>query len=90
MENTRSERIKQLTLNLVRIQSDTGTHQEKDVEDYLHAWLGEHEYFRNNPDYFGWHPLPEDPVERCVVWGLIKGQGDLRLIPSHARNVPEK
>jgi len=87
MENTRSERIKQLTLDLVRIQSDTGTRQEKDVENYLHAWLGKHEYFRNNPHYFGQHPLPEDPVERCVVWGLVKGQGDQTVILMHHHDV---
>jgi arginine utilization protein RocB len=87
MKNTRSERIKKLTLDLVRIQSDTGTRQEKDVENYLHAWLAEHEYFRNNPNHFGQHPLPEDPVERCVVWGLVKGQGDQTVILMHHHDV---
>jgi arginine utilization protein RocB len=87
MKNARSERIKKLTLDLVRIQSDTGTRQEKDVENYLHAWLAEHEYFRNNPNHFGQHPLPEDPVERCVVWGLVKGQGDQTVILMHHHDV---
>jgi arginine utilization protein RocB len=87
MEIARSERIKKLTLDLVRIQSDTGTSQEKDVENYLHAWLAEHEYFRNNPNHFGQHPLPEDPVERCVVWGLVKGQGDQTVILMHHHDV---
>jgi len=87
MELTRSERIKQLTLDLVRIQSDTGTRQEKDVENYLQAWLGEHEYFRSNPNYFGQHPVPEDPLQRCVVWGLVKGQGDQTVILMHHHDV---
>jgi arginine utilization protein RocB len=87
MENTRSERIEKLTLDLVRIQSDTGTRQEKDVENYLHAWLGQHEYFQNHPAYFGLHPLPEDPVERCVVWGLVKGQGEHTVILMHHHDV---
>jgi arginine utilization protein RocB len=87
MENTRSERIKKLTLDLVRIQSDTGTRQEKDVENYLHGWLADHEYFQNHPDYFGQLPLPEDPVARCVVWGLVKGQGDQTLILMHHHDV---
>ena len=87
MDNTRSERVKKLTMDLVRIQSDTGTRQEKEVENYLHAWLGEHEYFRNKPDYFGQHSLPEDPLERCVVWGLVKGQGDQTVILMHHHDV---
>ena len=87
MEKARSERIKKLTLDLVRIQSDTGTRQEKDVENYLHTWLAEHEYFRNNPDHFGQHHLPEYPVERCVVWGLVKGQGDQTVILMHHHDV---
>ena len=87
MENARSERIKKLTLDLVRVQSDTGTRQEKDVENYLHTWLVEHEYFRHNPNHFGQHPLPEDPVERSVVWGLVKGQGDQTVILMHHHDV---
>ena len=87
MKNSRSDRIKKLTLELVRIQSDTGTRQEKDVETYLHDWLGEREYFKNHPDYFGQYPLPEDPLERCVVWGLVKGQGDQTVILMHHHDV---
>jgi len=49
MKNMRSERIKELTLELVRIQSDTGTRQEKDVEAYLNDWLGKRKYFIEPP-----------------------------------------
>jgi arginine utilization protein RocB len=87
MNKARSERIKKLTMDLVRIQSDTGTRQEKDVENYLFAWLGEHDYFKNNPDYFGQYLLPRDALERCVVWGLVKGQGDQTLILMHHHDV---
>lgn len=87
MENARSERIEKLTMDLVRIQSDTGTRQEKDVENYLHAWLGEHEYYKSHPDYFGQYPLQQDPLERCVVWGLVKGQGDQTVILMHHHDV---
>ncbi len=87
MKTARSERIKKLTLDLVRIQSDTGTRQEKDVENYLHVWLGEHEYFKKQPDYFGRYPLQQDPLKRCVVWGLVKGQGDQTVILMHHHDV---
>ncbi len=74
-------------LNLLRIQSDTGTRQEKDVEAYLHDWLGQREYFKNHPDLFGLYSLREDPLERSVVWGLVKGQGDQTVILMHHHDV---
>ena len=73
--------------DLVRIQSDTGTRQEKDVEVYLHEWLGQLEYFKNHPEYFGLYRLEKDPLERAVVWGLVKGQGDQTVILMHHHDV---
>jgi arginine utilization protein RocB len=87
MENTRKERIKQLTLDLVRIQSDTGTSQEIDVENFLYARLGELAYFKSRPDYYGLYTLAQDPLKRCVVWALAKGQGDQTVILMHHHDV---
>ena len=87
MENTRKERIKQLTLDLVRIQSDTGTRQELDVENFLHARLGELTYFKNHPDRCGLYTLAQDPLKRCAVWALVKGQGDQTVILMHHHDV---
>jgi arginine utilization protein RocB len=72
---------------LVRIQSDTGTRQEKDVETYLHEWLGRRDYFINHQDYFGLYRLEKDPLERSVVWGLVKGQGEKTVILMHHHDV---
>jgi len=87
MEKARSERISELLMDLVRIQSDTGTRLERDVEDYLHQWLGEHAYFKSHPKYFGRYPLPQDPLERSAVWALVKGQGDQTVILMHHHDV---
>jgi arginine utilization protein RocB len=87
MKKTRSERIKKLALDLVRVQSDTGTRQEKDVENFLHAWLGKLDYFKSRPDCFGQYPLEQDPLGRRVVWGLVKGQGDQTVILMHHHDV---
>ena len=87
MKNPRSKGIQELMLDLVRIQSDTGTRQEQDVEAYLHEWLGRHAYFKNHPDYFGLYPLSKDPLERSVVWGVVKGQGDQTVILMHHHDV---
>jgi arginine utilization protein RocB len=87
MKNARKERIKQLTLDLVRIQSDTGTRLEIDVENFMHAWLGELTYFKSRTDYFGLYSLAQDPLKRRVVWALVKGQGDQTVILMHHHDV---
>jgi arginine utilization protein RocB len=87
MKNARKKRIKKLTLDLVRVQSDTGSRLEIDVENFLHAWLGELAYFKSHPDYFGLYPLTQDPMKRSAVWGLVKGQGDQTVILLHHHDV---
>ncbi len=57
------------------------------LKPYLHDWLGQREYFKNHPDYFGRYPLGKDPLERSVVWGLVKGQGDQTVILMHHHDV---
>jgi arginine utilization protein RocB len=87
MKTLRSDRIKELMLELVRVQSDTGTRREQDVEAYLYEWLGRRKYFIDHPDYFGRYRLRKDPLERSVVWGLVKGQGDQTVILMHHHDV---
>ena len=87
MDDSRAERIKKLTLDLVRVQSDTGTRQELDVENFLYDWLGKLEYFKSHPDHFGQYLLEQDPLDRNVVWGLVKGQGDQTVILMHHHDV---
>ena len=87
MKNAIAERIESLLLELVRVQSDTGTRQEKDVESSIYDWLGRREYFKNHPDYFGRYTLGRDALERAVVWGLVKGKGDQTVIMIHHHDV---
>ncbi|UCD82016.1 MAG: hypothetical protein JSW26_11490, partial [Desulfobacterales bacterium] len=83
MENARKERIRRLTLDLVRIRSDTGTRLEIDAEHFLYEWLGGLAYFKTHPAYFGLYPVARDPLKRRVVWALVKGQGDDTVILMH-------
>jgi arginine utilization protein RocB len=87
MNTAIKERIKQLTLDLVRIKSDTGTCREIEVEHFLHARLGEISYFKDHPDHFGLHRLDRDFLKRSTVWGLVKGQGDQTVILLHHHDV---
>ena len=87
MDKSRAERIGKLLLDLVRVQSDTGTHQEIEVENFLHEWLRNLEYFKNHPDYCGQYKLEQDPLGRRTVWGLVKGQEDQTVILMHHHDV---
>ncbi len=84
---SRAARIKQLTIDLVRIQSDTGTGQEREVEAYIHDWLAGLAYFKRLPDQFGQYPMQQDPLERSAVWALVKGQGNQTVILLHHHDV---
>ena len=74
------KRIKDILIDLISVQSDTGTPLEKDIENYLYRWLQKLEYFHKNVMNFGIHLLENDPLERSVVWGLIKGKGRKTVI----------
>jgi arginine utilization protein RocB len=87
MKNARAARIKQLTIDLVRIQSDTGTRQERDVETYIHDWLAGLAYFNRLPNQFGQYPMQLDPLERSAIWALVKGQGNQTVILLHHHDV---
>lgn len=74
------KKIKAILIDLVSIQSDTGTRLEKDIEKYIFDWLLRKDYFQSNIKNLGCYPLKNDSLERSVVWGLIKGKGEKTVI----------
>ncbi len=81
------KRIEQLMLDLVAIRSDTGTPLEKDVETYIFNWLAGSDYFKRHPRQYGRHLLAQDPLNRSVVWALLKGKGAQTVILLHHHDV---
>lgn len=79
--------LEKLFYELVAIQSDTGTELERDVEDYIYNWIGELDYFKENPEFFGQYRLSGDPLKRSVVWALRKGQENKTVILLHHHDV---
>lgn len=73
-------RIKETLLDLIAIQSDSGTSLEQNIEKYLYEWLQKSDYFQNNINNFGKHPLKDDSFGRSVVWGLLKGKGKKTVV----------
>ena len=80
-------KIKELLYELVSVQSDTGTYKEREIEKFIHNYLGNIDYFKENPENFGLHPLENDNLERSIVWGLLKGEGSKTVILLHHHDV---
>lgn len=74
------ESIDLLLTDLVGIKSDTGTELEINVENFMHNWLKELQYFREKPEYLGCYKLPQDPLKRGAIWALRKGEGKKTII----------
>lgn len=70
-----TDAIMSLFYELVEIRSDTETHREKDIEDYMFSWFSHQAYFQRNPGHFGTQSLADDPLHRSIVWALVKGKG---------------
>jgi len=64
---------------LIKIQSDTNTHLEKDIEKYLLDHISQMPWFKDHPT-FGLEALSHDDLERGIVWALLKGNGPNTII----------
>lgn len=82
-----SSKIETLFNQLVSIKSDTGTILEVDIENYIWQWIGKIDYFKKNPSMYGKYLLKGDPLERFVVWALLKGKGKKTTILLHHHDV---
>lgn len=81
------KKIKELLYELVSVQSDTGTYKEREIEKFIHNYLGNIDYFRENPENFGLHQVDNDSLGRSIVWGLLKGEGSKTVILLHHHDV---
>ena len=72
--------IIELTKHLMKIDSTTHTAKERSIESELNRLLSNMPYFKEHPDQHGIYDLPDDPLERGIVYALIKGSEDKTLI----------
>lgn len=63
-----------LLLKLAAVRSDTGTVMEKDIEQLLYEFLTEIPRLKKDGT-FGKIPVEGDPLNREVVWALLKNDG---------------
>jgi arginine utilization protein RocB len=79
--------IEDIFYSYVKIRSDTFTEYERNVEPFLMNFFSNIDYFKNNPDNFGAYKVKNDPYDRSVLWGLLKGEGNDTVILMHHYDV---
>lgn len=83
------QEIASIFQDYVRIPSYTGTPDETRVEPFLRRWFESQAYFRHHPRFWGLHPVEADPLNRHVVWGMVKGTADNTIVMIHHSDVVE-
>lgn len=71
--------IKDILLELVSIQSDTGTKMECNIAKHLLSMIAEDEYFKEHTQYYGEY-IGNDYLKRPVIWALKKGKSNKTII----------
>lgn len=73
MEQNLKDRIYKLLKDMAAIDSVSYTDRESAMSAYVHSVFSRIPYFKERPDQFGLHPIPNDPFGRTVPYGLILG-----------------
>ncbi|MEG0918770.1 MAG: M20/M25/M40 family metallo-hydrolase [Anaerovoracaceae bacterium] len=74
------KRIKKYLTELVALDSISGTAKEAAPAKYVYDFLKGIEYFKNNPNNFEYHQIPEDPFGRAVTYGFLKGNSSETVV----------
>lgn len=72
-------RVRDLTLSLVKFPSVTNTAGEQAFAAHLHIILGAHQYFQANPELLRLELLEGDPG-RANVFALVRGHGTSTVV----------
>jgi len=81
------EDIDRIFFPYMAVNSETNTEGEKEAEAFLMRTIRSFIYFRQNRENCGAFPIPGDPQERSVCWGLVKGKGEKTVILMHHYDV---
>jgi arginine utilization protein RocB len=72
--------ILRLFYDLVAVRSDTCTPMERDIEKFIYNWFAALAYFQKNPHLAGCEPVADDPLDRSIIWAMVRGKGKKTVI----------
>jgi arginine utilization protein RocB len=79
--------IEDILYKYVKVKSDTNTRLERDIEPFLMNFFSNIDYFKNHPEHYGTYKIQNDPLDRSVCWGMVKGNGDDTVVLIHHNDV---
>jgi arginine utilization protein RocB len=79
--------IKDILLEYVKINSNTGTKLELKVENFLMDYFSNIQYWKENNQLFGTYKIENDLLERSVCWAMVKGEGEDAIVLIHHYDV---
>ena len=74
------ETIKKLLTEFIAIPSVSCTKDEIQAAEYIRDYFSGLEYFQKNPQFYGLYDVPDDPYDRKVAYGFIKGNSDNTVV----------
>lgn len=80
MEGFKKSHLLELTLDLVKTPSISGTHEERIMGDAMVDYLKSIPYFKENQEYLFTIPIPGDTHRRYSIGALLKGRGARTII----------
>ncbi len=78
--SAQTEKILRLFFDLVAVRSDTCTPMERDIEKFMYDWFASLVYFKKNSHLAGCEPVADDPLNRSIVWAMVRGKGKKTVV----------
>ena len=75
--------IKELLYGYMKVESFSFSSNERLVEPFLLDWFETIPYFREHPELCGAYDIPGDPLDRKVMYGMVRGCGNKAVVLIH-------
>lgn len=79
--------IKDILYKYIAVESFSSTANEHGAEEFWKQEVGEVPYFKANPDNWGLYAIPDDYLDRNVLWAMVKGKGSKTVVCIHHYDV---
>ncbi|MGL6200215.1 MAG: M20/M25/M40 family metallo-hydrolase [Lachnospiraceae bacterium] len=80
-------RIRNTLLDYIKVESYSFSEGENEAEQFFCNYFTNLPYFKENPDFTGVYPLPEDNFDRCVCYAMVRGSGNETVVLLHHYDV---
>jgi len=75
--------IKELLYGYIGVESFTFSKNERLVEPFLKEYFDSIPYFKDHPELCGTYEIKDDPLDRNVCFGMVRGRGKKTVVLIH-------